>query len=270
MKFGFIGAGNMAGAIIKGMTIGTKSYAGKDIIITSKTVTSAKRLAELCGAKAVKTAAEVAAASDVLVLAVKPHILAEVVPALKEEIAAKHPLVVSIAAGKTLEYLAELLPEGTPIIRMMPNINAKIGASTSGMCTNAFVTEEQKAVVKGMFETIGTVAEVEEAHFGIFSVIGGASVAFAYIYMDALARAALKAGMSKKQALEITAQTVLGSAKMLLESGEQPWPLVDQVCSPGGTTIEGVTVLQENGFESVLVKAFDAVLEKDKKIGGRK
>lgn len=270
MKFGFIGAGNMAGAIIKGMTIGTKSYNGKDITITSKTVTSAAKLAEACGANAVPTAAEVVAASDVLVLAVKPHVLASVVPALKEDIGAKKPLVVSIAAGKTLDYLAGLLPEGTPIVRVMPNINAKIGASTSGLYANGFVTEEQKAIVKGMFQTIGTVAEVEESQFDIFSVIGGAAPAFAYMYMDALARAAVKAGMPKKQALEITAATVLGSAKMVLENGEHPWALVDQVCSPGGTTIEGVAALQANGFESTLCKAFDAVLEKDKRIAGKK
>ena len=115
-----------------------------------------------------------------------------------------------------------------------------------------------------MFATIGTVLEIAEQQFSMFSVIGGASVAFAYLYIDALSRAALKAGMSKKQALEITAQTVLGSAKMILESGEHPWELIDQVCSPGGTTIEGVCALQENGFESTLVKAFDAVLQKDK------
>ena len=251
MRFGFIGAGNMASAIIRGMTIGTKSYDGKDIFITSKSGTSAQRLAETCGATAVTTAAEVVAASDVLVLAVKPHILAAVLPALKEEIAAKKPLVVSIAAGKELAYLAELLPEGTPVVRIMPNINAKIGAATSGLCANALVTAEQKAVVKEMFATIGAVIEAP---------------AFAYLYMDALARAAVKAGMSKKQALEIAAATVEGSAKMVLESGEHPMSLVDQVCSPGGTTIEGVAALQANGFEATLTKAFDAVLEKDKRM----
>lgn len=272
MKFGFIGAGNMAGAIVKGMTIGTKSYNGEDIFITSKTVTSAAALAAECGGAVCETAAEVVAKSDVLVLAVKPHVLGAVLPAIKAEIGAKTPLplVISIAAGKSLAYLAELLPEGTPIARVMPNINAKIGASTSGLCVNGFVTAEQKALVREMFSTIGTVAEIEEAQFAIFSVIGGASVAFAYLYMDALARAALKAGMPKKQALEITAQTVLGSAKMVLESGEAPWPLIDQVCSPGGTTIEGVTTLQAKGFESALVQAFDAVLEKDNRIGGKK
>lgn len=269
MKFGFIGAGNMAGAIVKGMTIGTNSYDGKNIIITSKTVTSAKTLAETCGALAVASAAEVAAESDVLVLAVKPHVLASVVPALKEEIAGKKPLVISIAAGKTLAYLAELLPAGTPIARVMPNINAKIGAATNGMCVNGFVTEEQKAIVRGMFETIGTVIEVDENQFGIFTVLAGSAPAFAYLYMDALARAAVKAGMPKKQALEIAAATVEGSAKMVLESGEHPMALVDQVCSPGGTTIEGVAALQANGFEAALTKAFDAVLEKDNKFAGK-
>ncbi len=195
MRFGFIGAGNMASAIIRGMTIGTRSYDGKDIFITSKSGTSAQRLAETCGATAVTTAA---------------HILAAVLPALKEEIAAKKPLVVSIAAGKELAYLAELLPEGTPVVRIMPNINAKIGAATSGLCANALVTAEQKAVVKEMFATIGAVIEVEESQFGIFTVLAGSAPAFAYLYMDALARAAVKAGMSKKQALEIAAATVKG------------------------------------------------------------
>ena len=121
-----------------------------------------------------------------------------------------------------------------------------------------------------MFSTIGSVIEISEEQFSIFSVIGGASVAFVYLYIDALSRAALKAGMPKKQALEITAQTVLGSAKMVLESGEHPWVLIDQVCSPGGTTIEGICSLEQNGFESTIVNAFDAVLQKDKWIGEKK
>lgn len=265
MKYGFIGAGNMVSAIVKGMT--AAGYAGKDIFITSKTVTSAKKLAESCGACACASSAEVIEAADVVVLGVKPHILAEILPGLKEAFAKKSPLVVSIAAGKTLEYLEDFFPEGTPIVRVMPNINAKIGASTTGVCANDFVTEEQLEGVKEVFSTIGSVAVIPEDHFSIFSVIGGASVAFAYIYMDALARAALKAGMPKQQALRITAETVLGSAKMVLESGEAPWPLVDQVCSPGGTTIEGVAALQEHGFEHTVMAAFDAVLEKDRRIG---
>ena len=127
MKFGFIGAGNMVSAIVKGMT--ANGYDGKNIFITSKTVTSAAKLAEACGANSCQTAGEVIAQSDVVVLGVKPHILAEILPGLQGDFTAKKPLVVSIAAGKTLEYLAQHLPEHTPIVRVMPNINAKIGAS---------------------------------------------------------------------------------------------------------------------------------------------
>lgn len=270
MNFGFIGAGNMVSAIVKGMTLGTQSYEGKHIFLTSKSVTSAKKLAEECGAHACETPKEVIANSDVVILGVKPNVLAVILPELEQAFAQKMPLVVSIAAGKTLDYLSGFFPERTPIVRVMPNINAKIGASTTGLCGNEFVSAEQKQLVQDIFSTIGTVAVIDESQFSIFSVIGGASVAFAYLYMDALARAAVKAGMPKKQALQLTAETVLGSAKMILESGEAPWPLIDQVCSPGGTTIEGVTTLQAGGFEATLVKAFDAVLAKDKAIGEKK
>lgn len=270
MNFGFIGAGNMVSAIVKGMTIGTKSYDGNCIYVTSKSGITAEELAKTCSAHFCKTASEVVAASDVLVLGVKPHVLAEILPNMKADIDKKKPLIISIAAGKTLEYIGSLLSERTPIVRVMPNINGKIGASTTGICKNDFVTAEQFQIAKEMFSTIGTVIEIAEQQFSVFSVIGGASVAFAYLYMDALARAALKAGMTKKQALEITAETVLGSAKMVLESGEHPYALIDQVCSPGGTTIEGICSLQSNNFESTIISAFDAVLQKDKWIARKK
>lgn len=265
MKFGFIGAGNMVTAIVKGMVKG--GYSGEDIYLTSKTVASAAALARACGANACNTAEEVIAHSDVVILGVKPNVLGDLLPKLQPAFAQRLPLVVSIAAGKTLAYLEAALPAGMAIVRVMPNINAKIGASTSGMCANQRTSEAERDMVRDIFSKIGTVAEVDESLFAIFSVIGGASVAFAYLYMDAFARAAVKAGMPKQQALALTAQTVLGSAKMVLESGEAPWVLIDQVCSPGGTTIEGVTALQAGGFEHTLVQAFDAVLEKDRRIG---
>lgn len=266
MNFGFIGAGNMASAIIKGMTIGTKSYDGNCIYVTSKTNVSSNELAKLCGVHVCSCSQEVIQNADVLILAVKPHILSEILPFSKEFILKKNPLVISIAAGKTLEYIEGFLSQTTPITRVMPNINAKVGASTSGFCCNHAVTQKQKEIVISLFSTIGSTIEIEQSHFGIFSVIAGAAPAFAYLYMDSFARAAQKAGMPKKQALEIVSQTVFGSAKMILESEEHPWALIDQVCSPGGTTIEGISSLQKSGFEATLTKAFDAVLEKDKLI----
>ncbi|WP_317855092.1 pyrroline-5-carboxylate reductase [Chakrabartyella piscis] len=270
MKFGFIGAGNMVGAIVKGMTIGTQSFKGSDIYVTSKGKVSAQNLAEVCGCHFCETSVDVVANSDVVILGVKPHILEQILPDLLPVFTEKKPIVVSIAAGKTLDYLASLLPAETKILRVMPNINAKIGASTSGICGNAFVTETETTLITNMFQTVGSVIPIDEAYFSQFMVIGGSSVAFVYLYMDALAHAGVKAGLSKKQALEIAAETVLGSAKMILESGEAPWQLIDQVCSPGGTTIEGVLELQANGFESTIAKAFDAVLAKDKLLGAPK
>ncbi len=268
MTFGFIGAGNMASAIIKGMTLGGGGYDPQSILVSSKSRRSAEELAQTCGVIACAENAEVVRRSDVLILAVKPHILEEILPQLHGEIQAKAvpPLIISIAAGKTLADLARLLPEGMPIVRVMPNINAKIRSATSGICANAAVTAEQREIAKHMFSAIGAVIDVDEKQFGIFSVLAGSAPAFAYLYIDALARAAVCAGMSKGQAVEIAAATVLGSARMVLESGEHPWALIDQVCSPGGTTIEGILSLQASGFETALADAFDAVLEKNERL----
>lgn len=266
MNYGFIGAGNMAGAIIKGMTVGSGSFEGRDIFVYDLNASAAKSLADICKVNVCSSAEDVIASSDVLVLAVKPNVLPDVVTQLKNKIIEKSPLVISIAAGKTLEFLEGLIAKDFPIVRVMPNINAKVGCATSAFCTTETVSDEQKAIVKKLFSTVGAVTELSEKMFSIHSVIGGAAPAFAYLYIDALSRAAVKAGMPKKQALELTAQTVLGSAKMVLESGEHPWELIDQVCSPGGTTIEGVCSLEANGFETALCKAFDAVYEKDKRL----
>ena len=266
MNYGFIGAGNMAGAIIKGMTIGGGGFDGRDIYVYDLNAEASENLAAVCGANKCASPADVVKNADFLVLAVKPNVMADAVSPIKDAVMEKAPLVISIAAGKTIEFLEGILSPSLPIVRVMPNINAKVGCATSAFCPNAVVTEDQKDVVKALFSTVGSITELPEKMFGIHGVIGGAAPAFAYLYIDALARAAVKAGMPKKQALELTAQTVLGSAKMVLESGEHPWALIDQVCSPGGTTIEGVCSLEANGFEAALCKAFDAVYEKDKRL----
>lgn len=263
MTFGFIGAGNMASAIIQGMTIKSNVYEGKDIQVYDISSHAVKQLAIDCGVVACHSP-EDAVICDVLILAVKPNTLPIILPQLKEVIQKHRPLVISIAVSRTLSFLENLLGDNVPIVRVMPNINAKAAASTSGFCANANVTSKQKETVCRIFSTVGSVTEIDESQFSIFGVLAGSAPAFAYLYIDVLARAAQKAGMSKKQALELSAQTVLGSAKMVLESNEHPWSLVDQVCSPGGTTIEGIYTLEENGFESCLIKAFDAVLNKDK------
>ncbi len=265
MKYAFLGAGNMAGAIIKGM-VKKNENTSKEIMVYAASTTHTKPLQEALGIAIASDRRELLEGADVLVLAVKPHILDTLVQDLAKELEGKTPLIISIAAGKTLSYLETALGSGRPYVRIMPNINAKIGASTNGCCFGTHVTEEQKALVLRLFETTGTVTVLPENMFSIFTVLAGSAPAFAYLYMDALARAAQKAGMPKAQALEIASSAVRGSAEMILQSGEHPWSLIDQVCSPGGTTIEGVAALEDNRFEAAITKAFDAVLAKDLKI----
>lgn len=269
MKYGFIGAGNMAGAIIKGMVLENNEIA-KNIFVTSLNGISSKKLSDEYNVNALNSSEDVIKNSDILILAVKPHILTEILPKLKEEINERKPLIISLAVGKTLEFLENILGKSLPIVRVMPNINAKVQASLSGYCKNDCVSEEQKEIMEKIFNSVGSVMEISENQFSIFGVIAGSSPAFAYLYIDTLARAAVKAGMNKKQALEIAAKTVLGSAKMIAESNEHPFDLIDQVCSPGGTTIEGICTLQSNGFEGSVFKAFDAVIEKDNLIKSKK
>ena len=266
MKYCFIGTGNMAGAIIRGMVSGKNPVSPKDIFAISKTNISAKKLADECSINICENYNDAVSGCDVVILGVKPHILAEVAPFIKDIILKEKPLVISLAAGKTTEYLESLFGEETKIARVMPNINAVVGSSVSGICGNKNTTKEDIETVKEIFKTIGSVTEIAEDKFGVFSAIAGASPAFAYIYIDSLARAGVKHGLTKSQALEIAANSVLGSAKMVIESDEHPWALVDRVCSPGGTTIEGVSSLLKDSFESSIISAVDAVIEKDNRI----
>jgi pyrroline-5-carboxylate reductase len=268
MNYGFIGAGNMASAIIKGMV--KSGINSSDITVFNKSQQKADALKAECGVTVAGSQKELIESVDVIILSVKPQVLDNIIGTIKTDIGNKKPLIISIAVGKTIEYLEAGLGADNSIVRVMPNINAKVLMSTSGYCPNTLVTTEQEQIVEKLFATVGSVTKIPETMFSIFGVIAGSSPAFAYLYIDVLARAAQRAGMPKKQALEIAANTVLGSAKMVLESSEHPWELVDQVCSPGGTTIEGIYALEDNGFESTIVKAFDAVMAKDKAIQGKK
>ncbi|MCM1365479.1 MAG: pyrroline-5-carboxylate reductase [Faecalibacterium sp.] len=262
---GFIGAGNMATAIIKGL-VASKTTSADEIAVYNIHSDKAEKLAAEYGIRVMDSAKEIALNCDTIVLSVKPNVLPTVLDEIKNEVKKSNPLLISIAAGKTLDFIGSHLAEETRIVRVMPNINAKVGASISAFCGNAHVTDDDLAFVDGFCSAFGKAINLPENHFAVFGVIGGCSPAFAYMFIDAMARAAVKNGLPKAQALEISAQAVLGSAKMILESEEHPWQLVDKVCSPGGTTIEGVLSLQSDGFESAVANAVDAAFEKDKRL----
>lgn len=260
MKYGFIGLGNMASAIIHGM-ITSEKFASTNVYGINRSIGKTELLVDKYAIQAATSIEQLTKEVDVIILAIKPQMFEDVLPTIQKHITDKH-IVISIAAGKSLDYLHEQLGKETTIFRVMPNINATIGASTSCYSTlNA--NDTQKALVEQLFSTVGSIVELPEKLFSIFTTIGCASPAFTYLYIDSLARAAVREGMPKDMALEIAASSVLGSAKMVLESEAHPWALIDQVCSPGGTTIQGVTSLQVNHFESTIYEAVDAVTTKD-------
>ncbi len=265
MKIGFIGAGNMASAIVKGL-VGAGIIEPQNISVFDVDKEKSKALAKEFSVAVSSSENSLAADNDVVVLAVKPYVLDSLLPKISAELEKKNPLVVSIAVGKTLRYIEDLLGYSPALVRVMPNINAKVGGAMSAVCKNANVSVAQSESVMEIFGCVGGVTEIDESQFSTFAAVAASSPAFTYMYIDALARSGVKNGMSKAQALKIAAQSVMGSAKMILESDEHPWALVDQVCSPGGTTIEGVASLQTNAFEASVINAIDAVIAKDKKI----
>ena len=252
MTIGFIGGGNMAGAIIKGL-LAASLYRPEEVFVTDITLERSKDCAKRLGVAAADTAEALIEHADTVVLAVKPGVFPSLLPSIAPYLQEKNPLVISIAAGKTLGFIEEVLGFSPALVRVMPNINAKVGAAMSAFCANQQVTQEQKKLVARLFYAIGQVKELDEAFFPLFGVIAGSAPAFAYL-------------LQKQVALEIAAQTVLGSAKLILEGGEHPWALIDQVCSPGGTTIEGIAALQDAGFEAGVRKSVDAALEKDRRL----
>ena len=259
MKYGFIGLGNMASAIIGGMV--KNAVPAGDILGFNRTPAKTDALAAKYGIVRCESADEVVERADVIILAVKPQMLPDVMGAAAK--CGGKP-VLSIAAGKTLSWYMERLPEGTPVVRIMPNIAARVGESLSAICGNGFADEAVISEAKKIFACVGKVYTVEERLFPAFSSICGASGAFIYLYIDALAEAAVRAGFSRAMAEEMAAGAVLGAAKLAQESDEHPIALMNKVCSPGGTTIEGVMKLKELGFETAIQQAAQAVIDKDK------
>ena len=264
MKYGFIGLGNMASAILRGMKKSGKfendTIYGYDI--------SAEKCAELSaeiGLTAVSSEIEIAENTDTVVLAVKPQmmdgVLKKIAPSLN-----KDKLVVTIAAGKPIEFYESRIGS-VPVVRIMPNINAKVNCAVSGLCGGKFAKDEDKAVARSIFETVGTVFEITENQFPAFSALGGASGAFVLMMIDAFASAGVKAGLPRALSENIARQVVIGSGKLSEASGEHPIALVDQICSPGGTTIEGVHTLKKMGFEAAIHEGINAIIEKDLKLG---
>lgn len=267
---GFIGLGNMAKAIIGGLL--QNDFVKKEQIIGSaKTEKTLLKVRNDFGIMTYMDNKEVVKQADVLVLAVKPQMVDGVFDEIRDDLK-EDVLVVSILAGKTIEYLQNGMKRQVKLARCMPNTPALVQAGCTGVCFSNEVNEEEKEYVLSMLNSIGIAKEVPENLMDTVIGASGSSPAFVFMMIEAMADAVVKAGMRRDLAYEMVAQAVYGSAKLVLESekalGEKMHPaqLKDMVCSPGGTTIEGVKVLEEGGFRGVLMEAVEATIEKSKKL----
>ncbi|MCM1285660.1 MAG: pyrroline-5-carboxylate reductase [Acetobacter sp.] len=265
MKLGFIGCGNMAAAIINGI-VKSNTVKGEDIFIYDVFNTASANVRAEYSCNICDDEKAVVNHSDIVFLAVKPNVIGNVLDKISNAVSESNPLLISIAAGKTLEFLESSIKTDAKIVRVMPNINAKVSEAISAYCYNKNINDNDIKNVEILLNCFGKCISLDENYFAIFGVIGGCSPAFAYMFIDAMARAAVQNGMKKDDALKISAQAVYGSAKMILENEEHPYKLIDNVCSPGGTTIEGVVSLQSDGFESAIHNAVNKAFEKDKKL----
>lgn len=264
MKIGFIGLGNMAKAMIGGML--EKGIATKeDIIGSAKTQATRDAVSAKWGIETFADNRDVAKQADILILAVKPQFFAQVLPEIK--IAVKEDaLVISIAAGKSMGEIEKLLGTRTKLVRCMPNTPALVGAGCSAVCFNNEVTEEEKELCMKLIGSFGMAQEIPEKLMDAFAGVSGCSPAFVFMFMEALADGGVAAGLPRKQAYEFVAQAVMGSAKLMLESGKHPGELKDMVCSPAGTTIEGVRTLEERAFRGAVMDAVKATVDKSQKM----
>ena len=264
MKLGFVGCGNMATAIIKGI-IANGIVDASEIIASCKTEVSREKAKANLGIWMAESNREVAEKAEVIVLAVKPQFFEEVIAEIKD-VVRNDQMVVTLAPGKTLAWLEAQFGQPLKIIRTMPNTPAMVQEGMTAACPNSYVTNEDMAYVTRILDGCGVVEVVPERLMDAVVAVSGSSPAYIYMLIEAMADAAVAEGMPRKQAYTFAAKAVMGSAKMVLETGKHPGELKDMVCSPGGTTIEAVKVLEETGFRGSVMQAMEVCAEKSRNI----
>lgn len=262
MKLGFIGCGNMASAMIGGI-INNQICNPEDIYASDAYEPVLQKAKENLKIQISTNNKEVATAADILFLSVKPQFYEAVIEELKEVIK-ENQIIVTIAPGKTLNWLGEKFAKPVKIIRCMPNTPALVCEGITGACSNEQVSAEELDTVCKVLAGFGKVEVVSEHLMDVVVSVSGSSPAYVFMFIEAMADAAVADGLPRDKAYKFAAQAVYGSAKMVLETGKHPGELKDMVCSPGGTTIEAVRVLEKEGFRSSVIEAMKACTKKAK------
>lgn len=264
MKIGFIGAGNMGGAILKGAL--AKQFLAKEEVMIYDISTEQRRAWEKQEIQIADSNADLVRKCEWIVLAVKPVFLADVLKEISPYLNADKKII-SIAAGWSIEKLNKAIGESAAkLLRVMPNTPALVGEGVLALCEETTLSADDFVWAQKLFGTLGIVQIIPERLIDAIIAVSGSSPAYVFMFIDAMADAAVKLGMPRRMAIATAAQAVYGSAKMVLDTGLHPAVLKDQVCSPGGTTIEAVQALEENGMRSAVMKAMIACADKSKQM----
>jgi pyrroline-5-carboxylate reductase len=264
-KIAILGAGNMGEALAKGL-LRTGKIPPESLTCTDARAERREEIKARYGVQVTGDNRAAAAQADIVVLAVKP----QVIDVLLEEIAPAvdaRKLVISIAAGVPIAALARKLGAGVRIVRTMPNTPALVGAGATALARGAHATEADLEQALALFEAVGVAVVVEEQHLDAVTGLSGSGPAFVFMAIEALADGGVKVGLARPVAMALAAQAVMGSAKLVLETGEHPGRLKDQVTSPGGTSIAGVHALEQHGFRAALIAAVEAATKRSRELG---
>lgn len=254
---GFIGMGNMGSALMKG----TKNSFGNDIVFYDGSAERMEQVSKEENIKALNSNSEVVRHAKYVILAVKPQVFEKVYGDINEAIT-ENNIIISLAPGITIEQLRNKI-NTKRIVRTMPNTPAMVGEGMTGICyDDTLFTAEEESVINKIFSSVGRVKKVDEKLINSVVCASGSSPAYVFMFIEALADSVVSCGMTRNDAYEFVAQTVFGSAKLMLETGKHPGELKDMVCSPGGTTIAGVAELEKNGFRESIFKATEACFNK--------
>ncbi|MBP9479022.1 MAG: pyrroline-5-carboxylate reductase [Sebaldella sp.] len=264
MKIGFIGTGNMGKAIIEGF-ISSKNVKSEDIFVFDIDSKKLEILADEFKVNTTTDENEAVKSSDLIILAVKPNIYDIILEKIKNSID-NNKIILTIAAGFSIERAEKIIGSNKKIIRTMPNTPAQVLEGMTGIVFNKNITNEEKDTVIKLLSSFGGVEEIDEKLMHVFSAISGSMPALVDIFIEALADGAVLNGMPRDKAYKILSEAVAGSAHMIKKLNKHPGVLKDEVCSPGGTTIEAVAVLEKGAFRSTLIEAVTKCTEKSIKL----
>lgn len=264
-KIGFIGAGKMAQAMIGGI-LNAHFISPENLIASAKSDVTVENVKQKYQIEATTDNKRVAKQADILFLAIKPDLHFSIIEEIKD-VVKSDTMIITIAAGISLQDLERAFKRKIKAIRSMPNTPSLIGEGMSAICKNEWVLDEDLQNVINIFSCFGKVEVIEEKLMDSIPAISGSSPAYVYLFIEALADGGVKSGLSREQAYKLAGQAVLGAAKMVLETGKHPGELKDEVCTPGGATIEAIAELEKQGFRSAVLSAMESCEQKIKELG---